>query len=59
MTQQKIWCYNWEYAREEILADSFVSIFSSHNFFIQINYLNWDHPLLALFMKQKRLQNRI
>ena len=30
-----IWC-NWEYAREEILANNYVSIFDSHDFFIII-----------------------
>ena len=24
---------NWEYGREDILADNYVSIFNSHNFF--------------------------
>ena len=28
--------YNCEYAREEILADSYVSVFNSHDFFIKI-----------------------
>ena len=23
-------CYNWEYAREEILADNYFSVFNSH-----------------------------
>ena len=36
ITQQKL-CYNWEYACEEILADNYVSVFNSHDFFIQIN----------------------
>ena len=31
-----IWC-NWEYAREEILINNYVSIFDSHDFFILIN----------------------
>ena len=31
-------CYNWEYACEEILANNYVSIFNSHDFFIQIIY---------------------
>ena len=33
-------CYNWEYAREEVLADNYVSIFNCHDFFIQINRSN-------------------
>ena len=37
--QQNI-CYNWEYAREEILADNYVSIFNSHDIFIKINCSN-------------------
>ena len=32
ITQQK-WGYNCEYAREEILANSYVSVFNSHDFF--------------------------
>ena len=36
ITQQKLG-YNCEYARAEILADSYVSVFNSHDFFIQIN----------------------
>ena len=39
MTRQKLY-YNWEYAREEILADNYILVFNSHNFFIQINCLN-------------------
>ena len=35
-------CYNWEYASEEVLIDNYVSIFNSHDFFIQINYSNWN-----------------
>ena len=35
ITQQKLG-YNCEYAREEILADSYVSVFNSHDFFIKI-----------------------
>ena len=58
ITQQKV-DYNCEYAREEILADSYVSVFNSHDFFIQINCSIWNHLLLGLFMKQKRLQKRI
>ena len=38
ITQQNI-CYNWEHAREEILADNYVSIFNSH-IFIKINCSN-------------------
>ena len=33
ITQQKI-CYNWEHAHEEILANYYVSIFNSCDFFI-------------------------
>ena len=29
--------YNWEYAREDILSDNYISIFNSHDYFIQIN----------------------
>ena len=58
ITQQK-WGYNCEYAREEILANSYVSVFNSHDFFIKINSSIWNHLLLGLFMKQKRLQKRI
>ena len=36
ITQQKLDC-NCKYAREEILADSYVSVFNSHDFFIKIN----------------------
>ena len=36
ITKQKT-CYNWEYARGKILADNYVSIFNSHDFFVQIN----------------------
>ena len=38
ITQQKFG-YNCKYAREEILADSHVSVFNSHDFFIKINSL--------------------
>ena len=58
ITQQKLG-YNCEYAREDILADSYVSVFNSHDFFIKINSSIWSHLLLGLFMKQKRLQKRI
>ena len=51
--------YNCEYAREEILADSYVSVFNSHDVFIQINCLIWNHLFLGLFMKQKGLQKCI
>ena len=36
ITQQKLG-YNCEYVREEILADIYVSVFNSHDFFIKIN----------------------
>ena len=36
ITQQKLG-YNCEYPREDILADSYVSVFNSHDFFIKIN----------------------
>ena len=55
-------CYNLEemcYTPEEILAVIYVSIFNSHDFFIQINSSNWNHQLLALFLEQKRFQSRI
>ena len=58
ITQQKVG-YNCEYAREEILADSYVSVFNFHDFFIQINSPISNHLLLGLFMKQKRFQKRI
>ena len=32
LTQQKI-CYTWEYAYYYILADNYVSVFDSHDFF--------------------------
>ena len=35
ITQQKLG-YNCEYPREDILADSYVSVFNSHDFFIKI-----------------------
>ena len=38
LTQQKLG-YNCEYAREEILAESYVSVFNSRVFFIKINSL--------------------
>ena len=58
ITQQKLG-YNCEYAREEILGNSYITIFNSHNFFLQINCSIWNHLLLELIMKQKRLQKRI
>ena len=58
ITQQKLG-YICEYAREEILADSYISVFNSHDFFIQINCSIWNHLLLGLFMNQKRLQKCI
>ena len=36
ITQKKLG-FNCGYAREEILADSYVSVFNSHDFFIKIN----------------------
>ena len=57
ITQQL--CYNREDTREEILADNYVSIFNSHDFFIQIICSIWNHLLLAFFLKQKRLHKRI
>ena len=56
--QQKLG-YNCKYAREEILADSHVSAFNSYDFLIKINSSIWNHLLLGLFMKQKKLQKRI
>ena len=57
ITQQ--FCYNREDTREEILANNYVSIFNSHDIFIQIICSIWNHLLLALLLKQKRLHKRI
>ena len=51
--------YNWVYSHEEILAENYVPIFNSHGFFNQINFSNWNHLLLAWFIKQRRPQRRI
>ena len=51
ITKQKT-CYNWEYARGKILADNYVSIFNSRDFFVQINCSKWN-LLLALFLNKR------
>ena len=43
----------------KIFGDYYVSVFNSHDFFIQINHSNWNHLLLALFIKQEWLQKRV
>ena len=49
----------FQFICEEISADNYVSIFNSHDFFVQINCSNLNHLLLVLFIKQGWLQKRV